>query len=345
MNPKVRRRLMGLGIAAVVVLGLLLGWRLVTRDGIEDSLFASGTVEATESHLGFQAAGRIVDIRVEEGDPVTAGDTLALLDRQELQARRTAAEAQVREARARLRELETGSRSEEIEQARAAVAVARHRSEDAGRDLERTGILFEGGAVSQEAYDKATTMFEVSQSELRRAEESLRLLEAGPRVETIQAQQARLAGVEASLLALDAQLENMTVRAPFGGVVTVRHREPGEIVSPGAPVVTLMDTGDRWVRIYIREDRIGAVKLGQAARITSDTYAERSYEGQVRFIASEAEFTPKSVQTTEERVKLVYAVKVRISGDEGLDLKPGMPADVRITLEPTTTVGSAAAPR
>jgi HlyD family secretion protein len=111
-------------------------------------------------------------------------------------------------------------------------------------------------------------------------------------------------------------------------LVTVRHREPGETVSSGVPVLTVMDPEDRWVRIYVREDRIGEVSLGQSATITSDTYPDRSYSGEVVFIASEAEFTPRNVQTTEERVKLVYAVKVRITGDPSHHLKPGIPADV-----------------
>lgn len=326
-------RLVRLAVVAVVGLGLILLWRLLAPDTADDALSASGTVEATEGHLGFQAGGRLVSIRVEEGDAVVAGDTLAVLHRQEMLARRAGAQAQVDEAQAKLRELEAGFRSEEVEQGRASVSVARQRREDASRDLERTKVLLEGGAVSREAYDKATTAFEVAASELRRAEERLSLLERGPRVETVLAQRARLAGAQAALQAMDAVLDNMVITAGFDGVVTVRHREPGEIVGPGAPVVTIMNTDDRWVRIYVREDRIGAVKLGLTTTITSDTYADRSYEGRVRFIASEAEFTPKSVQTTEERVKLVYAVKVQITGDDALDLKPGMPADVRISLE------------
>jgi HlyD family secretion protein len=111
-------------------------------------------------------------------------------------------------------------------------------------------------------------------------------------------------------------------------MVTIRHREPGESVSPGLPVLTVMDPEDRWVRIYVREDRIGEVSLGQTATISSDTYSDRTYSGEVVFIASEAEFTPRNVQTTEERVKLVYAVKVRITGDPSHDLKAGIPADV-----------------
>ncbi|HEY4658984.1 MAG TPA: HlyD family efflux transporter periplasmic adaptor subunit, partial [Gemmatimonadaceae bacterium] len=121
---------------------------------------------------------------------------------------------------------------------------------------------------------------------------------------------------------------NAVIRAPFDGVVSVRNRGPGESVGAGAPVLTLVNLADRWVRIYIREDRIGAVKLGAAATITADTWPGKAYTGSVSFISSEAEFTPRNVQTTEERVKLVYAVKVRIAGDTANELKPGMPADV-----------------
>jgi len=125
------------------------------------------------------------------------------------------------------------------------------------------------------------------------------------------------------------------VYAPFDGRITVRHREPGETVSPGAPVLTLLDPDDRWVRIYVREDEIGRVKLGMEARITSDTYPDKVYQGEVTFIGSEAEFTPRNVQTTEERIKLVYPVKVRISGDPGFELKPGIPADVTLLETPS----------
>jgi HlyD family secretion protein len=133
---------------------------------------------------------------------------------------------------------------------------------------------------------------------------------------------------------MDALLENMTVRSAFNGVVTVRHREPGEIVPAGSPVLTVMNRDDRWVRVYVPETRIGAAKLGLPATITTDTYRGKTYHGEVSYISSEAEFTPKTVQTTEERVKLTYAVKVRITDDRSYDLKPGMPADVRLALAP-----------
>jgi HlyD family secretion protein len=125
----------------------------------------------------------------------------------------------------------------------------------------------------------------------------------------------------------------LTIHAPFDGIVTVKHREPGEIVAGGTPVITVMAPGDRWIRIYVPENRLGAVELGASAAITSDTYPDWEYAGEVMYIASEAEFTPKSVQTSDERVRLVYAVKVRVIGDSALVLKPGMPADVRIAFE------------
>lgn len=330
MNQRVRRVLPALAVVAVVSVVL---WLTVFRDGAaEAEMLVSGTVEATESHLGFQAPGRIETIAVREGDRVARGDELARIDQVEARARLDQATAQVAVARAALTELLRGFRPEEIAQARAARDAARARWEDARRDLDRTRILHEGRAVSREAYDKAMMMEQVARSQSEQAEEQARLLEAGPRRERIEAQRSQLAGAEASVRAIEAGIANLTVVAPSKGIVTIRHREPGEIVPAGAAVLTVMDPGDRWVRIYVKEDRIGAVSLGLPATIRSDTYPERSYAGEVVFIGSEAEFTPKNVQTPEERVKLVYAVKVRITGDSTLELKPGMPADVRLEI-------------
>ena len=317
-------------IAAAVA--LILWLTLFRGEDDRNAIEASGTVEATEGQLGFQASGRIEDIAVREGDRVTLGSELAHLDRAEMLARRDQARAQIDASRAQLRELERGFRPEEIAQGRAALEAARQRLTDAERDLRRTKNLFDGGAVSEEAYDKAQVALEVAESQYEQAEEQLRLLESGPRRERIEAQRAQLEQSRAALRAIEAALANMTIVAPFDGVVTIRHREPGEIVPPGSPVLTIMNPDDRWVRIYVREDRIGAVKIGAKASITTDTYPDEVYDGEVIFVASEAEFTPKNVQTKEERVKLVYAVKVRIAGDPQLDLKPGIPADVRLEL-------------
>ena len=263
-------------VALVAVTALLVGrwW----NDRVGDGLFASGTVEATEAQLGFQAPGRIELIQAREGDSVKQGALLARLDTRETAARLAQARAQVQASSARLAE--------------------------AMRDLERNRTLLAGNAIGQEAYDKSVLARQLAESERAQA--------------------------RAQVQALEAVLANMTVKASFDGVITVRHREPGETVAAGLPVLTLMNPDDRWVRIYIPEQHIGAVHLGQKATIVSDTWPDRHYGGTVVFVAAQAEFTPKNVQTSEERVKLVYAVKVRIADDPRFELKPGMPADVRL---------------
>ncbi len=197
-------------------------------------------------------------------------------------------------------------------------------------------MLFDGGAVSREVYDRAVTALDVAKAQAQQVDERLLVVQRGPREEQIAAQRAALAGASASLEAAAAALDHMTARAPFPGVVTVRHREPGETMSPGNPAVTIMNPDDRWVRIYVPENRIGRVSIGQSAAVASDSYPDKRYQGEVTFIASEAEFTPKNVQTAEERVKLVYAVKVRVTGDAAMELKPGMPVDVELEKGPAS---------
>jgi HlyD family secretion protein len=322
-------------VLVVLALGGYLTWRAVSAgDGDGAALAASGTVEATEARLGFEVAGRIVALDAREGARVGAGTVLASLDDEELVARRAQAAAQVEAAGARLAELEAGFRSEEIAQARSAVAAAGERVRDAERDLDRTRTLHDGGALPREALDKAALAVELARRQREQSAEQLALLERGARPEQIAAARAQVAQAEAAVAALDATLSKTRLTTPFDGIVTVRHREPGEIVAPGAPVVTLMNPDDRWVRIYVPENRLGRVALGQRAAIVSDTFPDRRYEGEVAFVADEAEFTPKTVQTTEERVRLVYAVKVRITGDAALELKPGLPADVTLEAAP-----------
>lgn len=318
-----------LPIVAVVVVAVALYFILRHR-GDGGALDASGTVEATDAQLGFQAPGRIDTILVDEGYRVKAGQELARLDQTELRARRGQAAAQLNATQALLSELERGNRTQDIQQGRDALSAANQRLADAQRDLDRNRRLLDGGAVSRETLDKAQLAFDVAQSTHDQAAQAFQLLEAGPRPERIDAQRAAVAQAQATVQQIDAMLANAVIHAPFDGVVTVKDREVGETVGAGAPVLTVTNLNDRWVRIYIPETRIGAVHLGQAATITADTYKGKVYRGQVSFIASEAEFTPKNVQTQDERVKLVYAVKVTITADSTFDLKPGIPADVQL---------------
>jgi HlyD family secretion protein len=324
-----RKRIVVMAVVVVVLAGVI--WLLAgRRGGADDELAASGIVEATEADLGFQTGGRIAAILVNEGDAVQQGSELAQLDVAELAARRAGAEAQLDAARALLAEMRQGARPEELRQAQSLELAARERMQDAARALERTRTLEEGGAASREALDQARTAHEVARAQHAQAVESVRIAQRGARAERVDAQSAAVRQAEAAVGQAQAQLAHAIVVAPFDGVVTVRHRQPGEAVAAGAPVVTIMNPADRWVRIYVREDAIGRVSVGQSAAIRSDSDRARTFTGRVTFIASEAEFTPRNVQTAEERVKLVYAVRVAIQGDERIMLKPGVPADVRL---------------
>jgi len=317
-------------VALIVALSALAIWLLGRRGPDGTEITAAGTAEARESDLGFRTSGRIDRISVDEGDMVTEGQLLATLDSRELEAGLAVARARVDAARATLEELTEGFRIEEIEQARATLRAAERRLQDARRDLERATSLYASGAISRQALDDRETAVTVRESEATAAAERLRLLETGARAEQIDAQRAALAAAPAEVKRVEALLEYARITAPNGGVITIRHREPGEVVAAGLPVLTLMNPADRWVRIYIRADRVGRLSIGQRATITADAYPDRTYTGHVVFIASEAEFTPRDVQTTEERVKLVYRVKVQIDGDPSFDLKPGLAADVRL---------------
>ena len=328
-------------IAAVVLsaIGAFAAHRLMSASPGDAAIFASGTVEATQADLGFQVAGRLQSITVREGDQVAAGAELASLEHAELVAQRDMARAQVRVAQAMLDELTAGARREEIAHARAALAVAVERRDAAARDVERLQPLAEQSLVSRQSFDHQRTELGVAEGEVSKAKEQLQLLETGTRTERIAAQRASLAEAMATVSRIDAMLEQTVLRAPFAGTIVVRHREPGEALSAGLPVLTLRNFDDRWVRIYVPGDGVGRLSLGQPATITADGYESRRYTGHVSYIASVAEFTPRNVQTTEDRVKLVYEVRVRVSGDTSLDLKPGLPADVEFvtpTLASTT---------
>lgn len=296
--------------------------------GAGEGLEASGTVEATEADLGFQVPGKLTEVRVREGARVSRGDTLALLDAAELQAALEAAEAQAEAARARLRELESGSRPQELANARAILAAAEEQEAQARREADRVRRLHEGGALSRQALEQAETRLQAAASAATQARETLALVQEGPRVETVAAQRALVQQAVAATARTRASLEQTVLRAPAEGLVTLRHREPGEIVGPGAPVVTVMDPSDRWVRIYVPADRLGLISLGDPAEIRIDALPDRAFAGEVVFVGSEAEFTPRNVQTAEERTQLVYPVKVRVTDDPELRVKPGLPADV-----------------
>ncbi len=330
-------------VLSLITVGGIGAW-FGLRPGDDHTLLVSGTVEATEADLGFQVSGRLEQVNAHEGDEVQPGTELATLDRAEQLAQRNVAEAQVKAAEALLAEMLAGSRTEEIARARADLAVAQDRRDAAHRDLERLRSLAEKALISRQEFDHQQTAANVADGDLARATQELQLLLAGTRPERIAAQRAALTEATATLGRIDAVLSQSTVKAPFAGTVTIRHREPGEAVGAGSAVLTLQNLDDRWVRIYVPGDEVGKLALGECASIAADAFADRHYSGLVSYISRVAEFTPRNVQSTKDRVRLVYEVRVRIVGDDAIDLKPGLPGDVTFsTIAPDTTASAGCA--
>lgn len=296
-----------------------------------DRILVSGNIEITEAQASFKAAGRIDARLVSEGDVVHAGQIIARLDRVELAQQVALQQAEVQGAAADLAELEAGSRPEELAQGEAAVRRARAEEERWRAEAARQSDLYAQDIVSAREREAADATLAVARAQLRDAEERLALLRKGPRHERIAQARARLERARQARGLSQTRLDDALLVAPISGIVLAENIEPGEYVSPGTPVVTIGVLGDVWLRAYIDETDLGRVKVGQRARVTTDSYPDKAYDGVVSFIASEAEFTPKNVQTEKERVKLVYRIKIDLP-NPSFELKPGMPADADILL-------------
>ncbi len=326
MNKKiVIAGILAVGIGAAV-LSKFAPWQ-AKPDG--SKVTASGTVDATEIAAAFRMPGILGKRPVEEGSHVKPGELLAALDDREAAARLQQAESAVQAAQARLRDLEQGFRPQEIAEAKAQADLARASLDNLNEETRRSEALFTGGAVSQQRRDKDRTAAAVAGEQHRAAQARLKLLQSGYRPELVNAARAQLGEAQAAAAAARVAWEDLQVRSTVEGVITRTHAEVGETLGAGRPVVTVTDISRPWVRVYIPENLIGKVRLGAAATVRIDTYPGREFAGRVSYVSSQAEFTPKNVQTQEERVKLVFAVNVLLDNRDGT-LKPGMPADVDI---------------
>ena len=303
------------------------------RNSLEEGvILLSGNVEVTESNMGFKLSGRVVERLVDEGYKVKRGDRLAILDSAELESTVAQSKANLNESLARLEELRTGSRPQELEQAKANLLLREAELAKAKKDYERNMGLYKEELVSAQQMDESTKAYHVAASLYENALQALSLVKEGPRKEEIKMAEHRVEQARASLRVNEERLKDTVIYAPTDGVVLRKLVELGETVSPGTPVFTIGDLAHPWIKVYVKEDKLGYVKLNQRAVITVDTYKGKKYEGTVTYISSEAEFTPKNVQTQEERVKLVFGIKVSVKNIND-ELKPGMPADVRIHIK------------
>jgi HlyD family secretion protein len=361
----------------------------------DNRILVSGNIELTEVNIAFKTAGRLIERDVDEGDTVKKGQVVARLDRDELTAQRdqqaaglASTEAQLAQAEtalewekatltgdveqrkadldsneSRLAELKNGSRPQEIQESRASVEAAQSELDRAKRDWDRAQTLYKNDDISTEQNDQYRNRWQSADAALKQAQQRDALVQAGPRVEVVQAAagqvekargalkmseantleiqrraqeldrlRAEIARSRANVALIDAELADTIAYSPVDGVVLVKSADPGEVLGVGTTVLTVGDIDHPWLRGYINETVLGKVKVGSKARVTTDSYPGKTYQGTVSFIASEAEFTPKQIQTQEERVKLVYRIKIEVDNPRH-ELKSNMPADAEIVLD------------
>ena len=328
-GSRLGRAALALVVLLVVGLAYAYGGRLLGPGSGRPAVSVTGTIEAIQVDVSAKIAGRIAARPVNEGDRVTVGQLLVRLDDSEQAAEVRRQEAAVRTAESTLRDLEAGARAEELEDARAAVQSATATREWTERDYRRAETLIRQGLIAAQEVDRARQAYEVATAQEKSTRQKLALLQAGSRPDQIEAARGQLAQARNALEMARTRLNEMVINSPVDGVVLHKTLEVGEMANPGVPVLTLMKPSEIWVRAYVPEEEIGRLKVGDAARISVDAYPDRRFPGRISEIASQAEFTPRNVQTKKERVNLVFRIKIAVDNPEGI-LKPGMPADAEI---------------
>ncbi len=305
----------------------------------------SGQVDAMEVQVAAEVGGRVLEMPVAEGERVQQGGVIARLDTRDIDLALDRARAERAQVDAQLRLLQAGARSEDVRQAEAQVtaaagevAAAQTELTAAESDLQRFESLLQSRSGSQKQRDDAAARRDVARDRLRSARgreaaarETVSRLRAGSRREEVEAARARVAVADAQIATLEKSRSDAVVRAPIGGILTERLLDPGEMVAPRGPIAVLTDLDHAWAEVFVDEPHIPRIKLGQSATVFTDGGGP-SLPGKVTFIASKAEFTPRNVQTAEDRSKLVYRVKVSVDNRQGV-LKQGMPVEVELALQ------------
>lgn len=326
-------------VAALATAVAVVWWRQDHSAPVME-LILYGNADIRQVELAFNASERIEEMKVREGEPVEKGQLLATLDRRNLvqnveqRAAQAAAQAQV------LARLEAGSRPEEIRRARAEVEAARAEADNAERTFARIEALVARQFVAEQQATDARAAADAAQARLKAAQETLRLAVLGARKEDIAAARATLNANRAALAIARKQLADAELYAPADGVIQDRILEPGDMASPQQPVYTLALTDPVWVRAYVPGPDLGKLRPGMRAVVTTDSYPDARYQGWIGFISPTAEFTPKSVETTEVRTSLVYQVRVFVCNPQD-QLRLGMPATVTIPLDQPAGGGTA----
>ena len=328
-------------IVLVLITLAVLGNRYFNRS--TDSNTYSGTIEGTEIPVQPELGGRIVELLVREGQVIKTGDIIAKLDDTQAKISLDIAKNQQTQAQAKLNDILGGARVEEIRrlenvvsQAKANMAALEPSLKFEEDTLTIDQKLYENGAMSKQAVDaqqnKLSTLksqYQGAQAGVNVAQASLDQAQAGYTQPTIQAQKAAVNIAAQSVKTAELGLSKLIINSPASGQVLYQNVEFGQVVNPGTSLVTILDANDLWIKIYIPGAKLSQIKMGGTVSIVADSYPNKTFKGQIQYISTQSEFTPKNIQTKEERTTTVYAVKISIT--EGKDqLKAGMPADVTL---------------
>lgn len=322
-------------ILVLVAAAIAAGWwfdlpgRLGWRQGQGDTLTLYGNVDIRQSELGFRVSGRLVEMKLEEGEAVTTGTVLARLDDRPFQDSIAAARADVAARQADLDRLVAGPRAAEIAQGRATVAEREADLENARLAFTRTQQLRQSGNAPQSTLDQNQADRDMAQARLDSARQALDLLLEGNRAEDIAAGRANLAAAQADLATAETSLADATLAAPADGIILSRVAEPGAIMAPSSVAYVLSLTRPVWIRAYVAEPDLGRVHPGLEVEVVTDTRPDRPYRARVGFVSPVAEFTPKTVQTPELRTDLVYRLRIIVDAPDPA-LRQGMPVTVRV---------------
>jgi HlyD family secretion protein len=312
----------------ILVTALLLSTILSCRGGSDEVLY-SGMIELDDYDLMAPFTAELLTLMVEEGDSVFAGDTVAVLDTTIIGAKRAAARAAVERARANLADLEAGSDTERIAAARSRLESAEATLSQTERDLTRINSLHEQNLTDDRTLEQATLSAKTARANRDVALEELSLLERGARSQELQSAGAVLSQTKSEFVVLDRQVEDAFLVAKTNGIIHLIPFDIGEMIPSGRSVVTIHNRELLWITIYVPEADLGRVAVGNTVQFSVDAYPDSSFSAAVVHISSSAEFTPRNVQTQDERLNLVFAVKLKVTSGIG-QLRAGMPADVQL---------------
>jgi len=342
MNPPVQQSSWFRAALALVACALLAPAAACAKKGPADHVRISGYIEATEVQVSAEVGGRILELNIAEGDRIKEGAVVAQLDTADAKLALDRAQADRQAADAQLRLLLAGARPEDIRLAEAQragaeadVAAAREELASAERDLKRYESLIAANAGAEKPRDDAASRKEVAtrrvtsaEERVRAASETVNRLKSGARKEEVEAARARLAFFDAQIATITKGIKDATVLSPLSGLVTKKMMDKGEIAAPRVPIAEVADLDNVWANVFLDEPLVPKVALGQAVTLYPDG-GGAGIQGTITFISSKAEFTPRNVQTADERSKLVYRLKVTVDNRKGV-LKQGMPVEADI---------------